>query len=205
MKIIKKFALGQMVTNCYLIEVNAKVVLIDAGEGIEKVAKYLDENQIKLDEVWLTHTHCDHIMGLQYLVDNNYCQTIYCPDQEISLLADPSPAGNLAQSIGVDYAFTGEVKKTSEINEENVEIKYISGHSKYSAVYIFTDSETVMSGDTLFRQSIGRYDLAYGNRETLVAGIKEHIMSLSDNYVVHPGHGFKTTVEAERGNQLIYG
>ena len=98
MKIIKRFVLGKLKNNCYLIEDNQKIILIDAPGKIDVVAEYLDENDIILDEIYLTHAHYDHIEGLNYLVEQNYINEwkIYCPKEEIPLLKDPSQTGNLS-------------------------------------------------------------------------------------------------------------
>jgi hydroxyacylglutathione hydrolase len=200
MKIIKKFLLGSIENNCFLIEVNNKVILIDAPMGSETIISYLEDNNLNLDYLFLTHTHYDHILGLDLFYDKFPNLKIYVNKIERNFLRDP--VENLSVYAEKEYIFTKEVNIFDDINPSDfgMEIYYISGHSKSSAVFYFPKEKTVFAGDTLFKGTIGRSDLNYGDMSSLIAGIKQHLMILADETVVYPGHGGSTTIGDEKKN-----
>lgn len=203
MELIKKFVISNFGNNSYLIKTNEKYVLIDVPYKPQKIIDYLEENGILLDYVIITHTHFDHILGLQDLYEQSIIKDVYVAKAEIPLINDNSEFGNMSDMYGLSYYFAGRVLDVEEIkNEINVDIIYINGHSKASAVYIFEESKTIFSGDVIFNGTIGRYDLAYGNRENLINGIKNEIFKLSGDYQIFCGHGFKTSLIKERSNPL---
>lgn len=201
MKLLKKFVLGICQTTCYLIENKGEIILIDAGEYSEKISSYLESKNLKLDKILLTHAHFDHIAGLVHLKEKYPEVKIYSSPEEIKYLADPKL--NLASTFNSDYYYDKEVLSTEELSIENLKIRHISGHSLNSTVYIFVDAKTVFSGDTLFKNSIGRSDFLDGNQEKLLSGIKQHLLSLDDDYRVYPGHGFGTTILEEKNNNIF--
>jgi hydroxyacylglutathione hydrolase len=200
MRIIKKFLLGKIENNCFLIEINEKIILIDAPMDSEFIVEYLDDNNLELDYLFLTHTHYDHILGLDLFYNKYPNLKIYVNKVERSFLKDP--VENLSVYADKEYVFKKEVNTYDDINPSDfgMEIYYISGHSKSSAVFYFPKEKVVFAGDTLFKGTIGRSDLNYGDMGSLVAGIKQYLMVLSDETVVYPGHGGSTTIGDEKKN-----
>ncbi len=204
MNIIKQFVLSEMQVNCYLIKCNNKIVLIDTPAGIGEVTTYLDKNNIKLDYVLITHAHFDHILGANDLYKNGYIDNIYVSPNEMEMFFDNSQDGNLGGKYGLDIKFGGNILSLNTLNSNElmVNIEYIEGHSIQSAIFIFDSAKTIFSGDTLFKNSIGRTDFNYGNLEKLKAGINQKIM-IKNDYKVYPGHGAPTTTLLEQDNQLL--
>ncbi len=204
MKIIKRFRLSDFLNNAYLIQNNNKVILIDAPNKIERIINYLNEHDLVLNEVWLTHIHFDHIAGLQTILDTYPNIKVFLSDQEIELINDSN--STLAHMFGNnDLKFNINFNDASLLEDGNLCVKFISGHSAKSTVYIFKKEKIMFSGDVLFNNSIGRSDLIYGDQEKLVAGIKEHLLGF-DGFDVYPGHGFSTTIEKEKkGNDYLNG
>lgn len=204
MYIIKRFVLSEMGVNCFLLDCNGKTVLIDAPAGIEKVTNYLDQNKLKLDYVLITHAHFDHILGANDLYTQGYINDIYIAPDEINLFTDSSEAGNLGGKYGLNITFEGNILSTEDLDLDalDLEIAYISGHSPQSSVFIFNQEKIIFSGDTLFKDSIGRSDFSYGNYQELRDGINQKIMVKVD-YKVYPGHGFATSTTLEKNNPLL--
>ncbi len=204
MNIIKRFRISDFLNNAYLIQDNNKTILIDAPKNIGKIIKYLNEHYLELNEIWLTHIHYDHIAGLQTIFDIYPNIKVYLSDQEIKLINDSN--STLAHLFGEkDLRFDIEFHDASLLENDNICIKFISGHSKKSTVYIFKNEKVMFSGDVLFKNSIGRSDLIYGDQEKLVSGINEHLLGF-DGFEVYPGHGFSTTIENEKkGNVFLNG
>ncbi len=203
MKIIKKFVLGVCQTNCYLIADNEKIILIDAGETPNKIVEYCKANNINIDVILLTHTHFDHIAGLNVLTDTFKNVKVYAPRAEMEFLKDPNLT--LASDFNSQFTYEKECIALDELEHPNLDIKYISGHSFSSAVFIFKGENVVIAGDTLFRHSVGRSDFMFGNQEKLLSGIKKHLLTLSDETVVYPGHGFATTIKEEKEHNPFVG
>ncbi len=203
MKLLKRFKLTQMLNNAYLINVDDKNILIDAPGDIQKVINYLKENDMDLDEVWLTHYHVDHILGLNELFDIFPNLKIYISKEEIEGLYNKDY--NLSEEIGVNFNYNGEVFNNSVLIDKypQLEIFYISGHSLNSSCYFFKDEKVLFSGDVLFRGTIGRSDLIFGDQQKLIKGIKDHLFTLDDETEVYAGHGFKTTIKEEKENNII--
>lgn len=203
MKIIKKFVLGICQTNCYLIEHEQKIILVDAGENAEKIVDYCQKNELKIDLILLTHSHFDHIAGLNLLTDTYKDVLVYGPRAELEFLKDPKLT--LATDFNSNYTFEKECLALDTLNLLGLEIKYISGHSFSSAIMIFTKENVVFTGDTLFRHSVGRSDFIFGNQEKLLTGIKKHLLTLVNETVVYPGHGFSTTIKEEKNSNPFIG
>ncbi|WOO89225.1 MBL fold metallo-hydrolase [Mollicutes bacterium LVI A0078] len=204
MNIIKRFVLSDMGVNSFLLDCNGKTVLIDAPAGVNRVTSYLDQNDLKLDYVLITHAHFDHILGANELVAAGYIKEVYVSPNEIEMFTDNSEAGNLGGKYGLDIKFDGQIKSLEELDTVSLglEVAYIEGHSIQSAVFIFNDEKIIFSGDTLFKDSIGRSDFSYGNYELLKDGINQKIMNKED-YKVYPGHGFATSTTLEKNNPLL--
>lgn len=204
MQIIKRFVLSQMGVNCFLIEANGKIILVDAPAGIDRVMSYMKEHDLKLDHVLITHTHFDHIVGCEELYQAGLISEVYVSPLEIPLFLDNSNTGNMSGQYGCNITFSGEIKSLYELDNKSLdlEIKYIHGHSKQSAVFVWKQDKIIISGDTLFKESIGRSDFPGGNYKMLRNGILENIMCYED-FRVFPGHGFSTNTEKERDNHLL--
>lgn len=204
MKLVKRFVLSDMVVNSFLLDCNGKMVLIDAPGDSQKVIAYLEQNNLKLDYLLITHAHFDHILGANDLYRAGLINDVYVAPNEIEMFTDNSEMGNLGLKYGLDIKFDGNIRSLDELDcdQLGLEIAYIEGHSKQSAVFIFNEDKSIFSGDTLFKGSIGRSDFTYGNYQSLKSGINEKIMCKED-YRVYPGHGFSTSTNIEKNNPLL--
>jgi hydroxyacylglutathione hydrolase len=147
----------------------------------------------------LTHAHFDHLLGARELLDA-FRVPFLVPAGEEAMLAQvpetvrewlgitveppPEPAGTLAAGDTVRVGpYTWQVVATP-------------GHSP-AGICLIGEKETFV-GDTLFAGSIGRTDLTGGNYDTLMEGIRRHLLPLDDEMVIYPGHGPATTMGQER-------
>ena len=195
MKIIKTFILGSAKSTSYLIEYNSKNIMIDAGENIYSVVDYLTENKIILHEVWLTHCHYDHIAGIKVLVDEYPNVVIYSSPLEIPHVKDPNH--NLSNLFQGSCIYMGTIKSNENLANEDLQIIYVTGHSKQRTCYYFKEERICFTGDTLFRGSVGRSDFINGNEQLLMKDIKEKLITLEPFTKIFPGHGFSTTIKKE--------
>ncbi|MBL0701560.1 MAG: MBL fold metallo-hydrolase [Spiroplasma sp.] len=198
MKVLKQFLLGSMDNNCYVIEVNNEITVIDAPEGIERVIQYLKDFELTPKYLFLTHGHFDHILGLKKLKNEFKDIIIIIGKKEASYLKNPDE--NLSIYISEHCVYSGHYETYEGIDTKALgfRFEYISGHSKASVILLFEEEKVAFVGDTLFANSIGRSDLMYGDHTSLVVGIKQHLLTLPDETKIYPGHGATTSIGIEK-------
>ncbi len=204
MEIIKKFRLGKMINNSYLIDSNNKIILIDAPEGSEKVISFLNDCNKKLDEVWLTHCHFDHIAGLNTLKEKYPNLKVFSSEGEMDMINNSDDNYSL-EFLNIDLKYDGLILDNKSILQEHndLAIEFVSGHSFSSSVYVFPKDKSMFSGDVLFRETVGRSDLKYGNFNLLNSLIKKKLFKYDDSTKVYPGHGFSTDIGYEKENNKV--
>ena len=200
----KRFPLGALWTNGYLFwdEETKDAFFVDPGGKTEDVTKFMNDNGLTLKMVILTHGHIDHVAGLREFVpfvgDN-----IYIGRNDADTLKHPSK--ELQELLGVNF---DGLEKFREVDDGRVidfpgyTIKVIAtpGHTEGSVCFLVTDREghsVLVSGDTLFAQSVGRTDLEGGDWLKLENSLKR-IAEFDDGLHVLPGHGPDTSIGSER-------
>ena len=200
---IGKITLGVCATNTYFIykEGEKKAVLVDPADQGELICSKLDEQGIEVGAIILTHGHFDHIWGVEAVKERTEAK-IYASEDEGNLLKD----SKLNCSLGCGRACTIEpdvwLKDEETVSLCGIDIKMLKtpGHTEGSCCYYVEEAGFLVSGDTLFCESVGRTDLPTGSMSAIVRSIKEKLMPLSDNIKVYPGHGGSTTIGYERDN-----
>lgn len=204
---IKQFVLGDFEVNSYLIINNIEAVLIDVGFKPSVIEEYIITNNLELKAILLTHAHLDHIGGLEEIRER-FNVDVYIHENEADWLVNPTFNGSK------DFPFFGEVKckptnnlltDDEELIFGDIKIKAIltPGHTPGGVSYLI--NKWLFTGDTLFNNSIGRTDLWGGNYNQLIDSIKNKLLKLSNEVIVYPGHGEKTTIKNEKAtNPFIY-
>ena len=202
--IIKRFIAGQLENNIYLIkdEATKKAVLVDASACIPEIKEAVKGYDVEY--ILLTHGHFDHIMGLNELKKELNAKAVI--SREDLILSDK--INEFTRLFGIPdseppvyekYVQDGDIIKVGEF-----EIKVIStpGHTEGGVCYLIDGK--LFSGDTLFRESVGRTDLFGGSFTKLSDSIKNKLFKLDDNTEVFPGHGDMTTIGHEKMyNEII--
>jgi glyoxylase-like metal-dependent hydrolase (beta-lactamase superfamily II) len=205
---ITAYALSRLQTNCYFIE-NSKtgeVIIVDPADNASFIQDYCEKHNLKPVAVFLTHGHFDHIMAAEDVRDA-FKIPIYAGADEKEILADASLNCSAMMGAKAEFAADCWLNGGDVIKLAGFEINVIStpGHTPGSVCYYFKDEDTLISGDTLFRDSFGRTDLPGGNQGEITRSIKDKLFILPDNTVVYPGHGEKSTVGYEKRNNMING
>ena len=198
---IGRMVLGMCQTNCYFVyrEGSNKVIFIDPADYGEQIFKAMKDNGFEVSAILLTHGHFDHIWGCSRLRQLTSAP-VYAYEGEEDLLQ----SAHLNVSAEAGRACTVKantlLKDGEEVTVEDMTFKVIAtpGHTKGSCCYYFEEAKMLISGDTLFEESVGRTDLPTGSMSTLVRSIKEKLFVLPDDVVVYPGHGDSTTIEHEK-------
>jgi len=196
-----RFILGDLVTNCYLIadDETKNAVLFDAPANADKVLDYMDKEGLILKKILLTHAHFDHILALKELMDKTGAECILHKAEERYLKdASLNLAGDHIDQIGIidEYKMVddGEVLTLDSLK---IKVIHTPGHTVGSVCYLVNES-ILISGDTLFSGSIGRFDFPLGSFDDEIRSIKEKLMLLDDDVKVCPGHGLSTTIGKQR-------
>jgi glyoxylase-like metal-dependent hydrolase (beta-lactamase superfamily II) len=205
------FPAGMLQCNCYILAARAgsDAIIVDPGQrAMGRIREILDENRLTPSAVLLTHGHVDHIWSAQKVADTYGCPVFIHPKDRF-MLTDPIKGfgPRLAQlAFGVLFS---EPKQVVELDRDGdkldlggitVTVDHTPGHTRGSVVFRVSDgpADLAFTGDTLFKQSVGRTDLPGGSGRDLLDSIVTKLLVLDDDTVVLPGHGPQTTIGAER-------
>ncbi len=212
--LITGFPAGVLACNCYVLaqRPGADAIVVDPGQrAMAPLRRILDDNRLTPAAVLLTHGHIDHIWSAQKVADTYGCPAYIHPDDRF-MLSDPIKGfGPRIGQIAFGALFR-EPKQVVELDRDGdkidlgdassitVTVDHTPGHTRGSVIFRAEGdhSEIVFTGDTLFRQSVGRTDLPGGSGRDLLGSIMTKLMVLDDDTVVLPGHGEKSTIGFER-------
>lgn len=197
---IEKFVLGSMGTNCYLLinEKTNELVIVDPATCPDYIVNHVKANGFKPKAILLTHSHFDHVMGINGWL-KEFDIPVYIHENEMPLLADPEL--NLSAFFGTCYSYKDVVglqdNEILELAGFQLKVIHTPGHTAGGCCYYAKNDGVLISGDTLFFQSVGRSDFPTGSASTLVSSIKEKLFCLPNDVMVYPGHGDETSIAAE--------
>ncbi len=198
---IGRMVLGTCQTNCYFLyrEDSKACVFVDPADQGAGIYKALTQNGFEVAGILLTHGHFDHIWGAKELRELSGAK-LYACDAERELLQDARK--NVSSMAGRAYTVDADlyVKDGEEITLADMTFQVIAtpGHTGGGCCYYLKEADFLISGDTLFQESVGRTDLPTGSMGTLIRSIKEKLFVLPDETKVYPGHGDSTTIGQEK-------
>ncbi len=195
---IEKIVTGDFETNTYIITNQGKCVIVDPGLDFENTATRL-KDMYDIEGILLTHGHMDHIDGIRY-----FTAPIYIHEAEVQFLEDASLS--LYRMFGNRIPFQKEKLNIVPLRDGmeleligyTFKVMHTPGHTRGSVVYSYKNK--LISGDTLFHQSIGRTDFPTGDMKRMRDSLKKIIETFPDLTEVYPGHNEKTTIGFERKN-----
>ena len=197
MKILK-YTLGVCAANCYVVndEKSGKACLIDAPEYDDKILNVISSKGLSLEYIILTHGHFDHILGANAFREKTGAKIIV-HELETEYLKNPDKS--LTSLQGGEIVLADILLKDNDVltfGDISFRVIHTPGHSKGSSCFICENEKIIFSGDTLFKNGIGRFDLYGGNYNTLMESLQK-LKSINENYTIYPGHGDNTTLENE--------
>ena len=208
---IKLFTFNAFSVNTYILyDETLECVIVDAGcyepQEQKQVVDFIEENHLKLVRNIFTHCHIDHVLG------NDFIAKTFTIFPEYHKAGEPffSTAQEIAGSFGYPMTAIPPPKGFLEegrpvlFGDSSLEVLYTPGHADGSVCFYNPDDGFVITGDVLFKDTIGRTDLPSGNFDLLMSSIRKKLFTLPDDTIVYPGHGPETTIGFEKqNNQFI--
>jgi len=202
---VKAFVFSPVQENTYVVynEKNDCCVIDPgcySGKERKELQNFIQENDLSPKYLLNTHCHLDHVFGNQYIHDQ-YGLLLHIHPEETRVLAYAPVSGtqwNLPfenYSGKLVYLNEGDVIR---LGEDELKVLFTPGHSPGHICFYSEAEQIIISGDVLFRKSIGRTDLPGGDFETLMHSIREKLYMLPDYVKVYPGHGETTTIGYEK-------
>ncbi len=208
---VGRMVLGMCQTNCYFLyrDGEKQAIVVDPADKGINIYNALEKNGFQVAGILLTHGHFDHIWGLEELkaaadvaarTAGREPVKVYAGEAERTLLN--SPELNVSGQAGRACGVTADVyvEDGDEITLAGMTCQVITtpGHTAGGCCYYFKEGGFLLSGDTLFAESVGRTDFPTGSMSELVRSIKEKLFLLPDDTKVYPGHGESTTIGHEK-------
>ena len=191
--------------NTYILENDTACLVIDPGSDTSSILTELKAIDKPVAAILLTHTHYDHIMSVEAVRQAYNHPPVYVAEAEKDWLMSPidnlsglDRHADLEDVICEDAEFLYNIRSNYHLADFHFYVLETPGHSAGGVSIVFPEDHFVLSGDALFRETIGRTDLPTGNTDQLLTSIKEELFTLPSSYSVYPGHGSETSIGHEK-------
>jgi hydroxyacylglutathione hydrolase len=211
--IIQTFPLTTFQQNTRIVacEETRKAICIDPATESNELFKFINDNNLTLQAITLTHAHLDHIGGVsdlhksfpqvEIILHKNDEDLYYgLPEQPLRMGIPPFALESLGMKYDVPPPLTrnwqdGEIY---EVGSLRFKVIHCPGHTRGHVILAEEIERKVFVGDCLFAGSIGRTDLPGGDHEQLMDSINRYILTLGDDFRVYTGHGDETIIRQEK-------
>ena len=201
--LLERLIVGPFQSNCWILGCKETLegILIDAGDEAERILKTIEQHELTLKYIVHTHGHLDHVSATSFIQQETEADVLMHK-------ADEKLLNNLPKQASMFGVATPEIPVVDQYIHEGDKISFglhplsvieTPGHSPGGVcLKLESKGKMIFVGDTLFAGSIGRTDLWEASHEQLIRSIKEKLLPLDDDMVVHPGHGPSTTLKDEK-------
>ncbi|HHF3843649.1 TPA: MBL fold metallo-hydrolase [Haemophilus influenzae] len=189
--------------NCSLIWDDEKnAAIIDPGGEAERLIQRIEELDLNLKVILITHGHLDHV-GAAMQLKQHFGVEIWGSNEKDKFLFESLPEQAQRFDLPNIEAFLpdrwfnqeGEILK---LDGFNFEILHLPGHTPGHIGFIEHEKKVAFTGDVLFQGGIGRTDFPRGDYETLISSIRTKLLPLNDDLIIIAGHGPYTTIGREK-------
>jgi hydroxyacylglutathione hydrolase len=200
--ILKMLTVGPFQENCYVIgdEETGAGAIVDPGDEAARIALAVEQTDLEVAQILITHAHIDHVGAVAALVDEYSCPVLMHAEAEPMLGQLPTQAMMMGLRFGKVPTVDSHIEDEGDIEVGGLELRslYTPGHAPGHIAFYIESEGVLLSGDALFAGSVGRVDLPGGSMEVLMRSIEERLLTLPDETRVYPGHGPETTIGNER-------
>lgn len=202
---IKSFEFNPFQENTFVLFDETKAcIIIDPGCSDRKeeaaLVNFITANELTVTKLINTHCHIDHVLGNAFVKNHFHVKLFIHPKEEPMLRAVKTYAPNYGFPTYQDSTpdeFIDE-RTTVTIGNQSLQVLFVPGHSPGHIALYDQQTRSLIGGDVLFQNSIGRTDLPGGDFDILVASIREKFFTLPDDVTVYCGHGPTTTIGFEK-------
>ncbi len=194
----KQITCGLLQTNCVILQQDNFCVVFDVPYDCQAVAEYINNNNLTIQAILLTHGHFDHVGGveqLKRLLNIDYIP-IYIHKDDLALAQN---AMDNLWKIPSENCYPTHLVREGKLQVGQFEfyVIFTPGHTEGSVIYLIED--VMLSGDTLFCNSVGRTDLPGGNMAKMRKSLQK-IKQLTEDYKIYSGHGPCSTLKMQLNN-----
>jgi hydroxyacylglutathione hydrolase len=199
---VRMFTVGPVAENCFIFRRDGarEALVVDPGEEADRLIGAIEELDVVVEAILLTHTHFDHV-GAVAPVARATGAPVYCPKLEVPVLQDIMrfvPWAGFGPYESHDPEHTVEGGERLALAGFDIDVFFVPGHSPGHVAYSIPDERALFSGDVLFEGSVGRTDLPGGDWPTLLRSIQTLVEALDSETQIYPGHMGLTTLGRER-------
>ena len=173
----------------------------DPGGDLELIEKFIEDQNLTLSKIFITHGHLDHAAEAKALA-NKFNVVIEGPQIEDEFLTSTLETQGKAYGMPNAQNFVPDRWLNEgdqiELDGEKLDVYHCPGHTPGHVIFHHIESKLAIVGDVLFQGSVGRTDLPGGNMEALISAIREKLLPLGDDITFIPGHGPISTLGQER-------
>lgn len=199
---------GSAMANCYLIEHRGQALVVDPCVSVPSILRAAEEANAVLKGILLTHGHFDHILALDSLRDATNLPA-YIHENDQILLSD-GEKNAFSLFFGQDRAYRPAERLLHEADSiplanASITVIHTPGHTAGSVCYLA--GTALLTGDTLFADSFGRYDLYSGDHDALKASLlRLAAMNMELPLTIYPGHGESAQLDhaSAAAHRLLY-
>ncbi|MGB0430275.1 MAG: MBL fold metallo-hydrolase [Bacteroidia bacterium] len=208
----KKFTFNPFQENTYIIYDGTKeCIIVDPGcyypQEFESLKKYVDDNGLKPIAIINTHCHIDHVLGVQDCIDEWNLPFIGNALEQLNLdrLEFQAQMFGLPLNSAVpEFSQTINEGDKYSFGESTLDVLFVPGHSPGHLAFYSQKNALLISGDVLFKSSIGRTDLPGCNHNDLIKSIKDKIFMLPEQTTILAGHMENTSVGVEKATNPFF-
>jgi glyoxylase-like metal-dependent hydrolase (beta-lactamase superfamily II) len=203
---IEHFPVGPLACTCTIVAdpASGEALVIDGGDDVEHIVTRLAALGVRATALLHTHAHIDHIGALGELRERTGARGLLHPGDLPLYATMREQARWLGVAAPAVVALDGELLDGDKVSagSARLDVLHTPGHTPGSVSFSLTigGRTVLLTGDTLFRGSIGRWDLGGTSAEDIVASINRKLLAFSDDTIVVPGHGPATTIGIERAS-----
>lgn len=197
---IECLSLGLMEANCYIVDDGTTCVLIDPADSADFILEIITRRNLKLLGMVATHGHFDHVMAVgEIQLSCDIPLFVHKRDDFLLKRINETAKHFLGfdphalEPTNIEYLEMGNFK----IGNFEFEVIETPGHTPGSCSFYFQKEEIIFTGDTLFKDGIGRYDFSYSSKVDLDKSL-QRLFKLPQDTVVYSGHGEVTTIGEEQ-------
>jgi len=197
---INSLVVGPLGVNCYIISERGKAVIVDPGGNFEEICGLIDKNRFVPLAIVNTHAHFDHIGAVSQLVEKFDIPFYLHKDDEFLAGHGSETSVMFGFAPNTNPKVTNYLKDGQKLNFDSIEIEVLHtpGHSPGGVSLYVRELGCIMTGDTLFLESVGRSDFPYASSEQLLKSIRTKLMALDPDIKVLPGHGPFSSIGHEK-------